>query len=86
MSERLIDDKPPMPKTKIVMKWLGSMSGHIEAIKSHEATISKRQLLRILYRLQDDLERAATGLEEEIGYLEIQLEAELKWRRDNDNS
>ena len=84
MSE-LIDGMPAMPKTKIVMKWLGSMSGHIETIKFHEAIISKRQLLRIIYRLQDDLERAAAGLDEEIGHLETQLEAELKAKRDNDN-
>jgi hypothetical protein len=84
-SNDLIGEIPAMPKTKIVLKWLGAMSGHIEAIRTHEATISKRQLLRMLYRLQEDLERAASGLTEEIGHLETQLEAELKWRRDNDN-
>lgn len=55
-----------MNNIRIIEKWMGNISLHISHIKKHEATISKRQLLRILYRIGDDAATATHEINREI--------------------
>lgn len=43
---------------KPILKWLTDVGDKIIEVKKHEATVSKRQLLRVIYALGDDVEQA----------------------------
>lgn len=56
-----------MPKNiQILTKWMEDIGMHVDRIKEHDATISRRQLLRILYRLGDDAKKATAAIKEEM--------------------
>lgn len=50
--------KDRVPVHKAVMSWLESVVGHVMMIRTEEATISRRQLLKIIYQFGDNAERA----------------------------
>lgn len=49
---------PRIPIHQAVMVWLEQVTGHVMMIRTEEATISRRQLLKILYQFGDNAEKA----------------------------
>lgn len=52
----------PILKVPAMRRWLMGISGYMHSVKRDEATISKRALLEILYRLGADAEVVAGDL------------------------
>lgn len=50
--------KERIPVGVALLKWLEQVAGHVMMIRTEEATISRRQLLKIVYQFGDNAERA----------------------------
>lgn len=50
--------KDRIPMHTAVMHWLEEVAGHVMMIRKEEATVSRRQLLKIIYQFGDNAERA----------------------------